>query len=231
MKIAIASFAKTISLSPVKTRLAKSIGVESAEVFYLLSVACINAVLEETKRQDSDIFPHWALADEKAVGLDAWQSFPNLWTGEGGLGERLFNISDRLFQTHDAVILIGTDSPQLRVEQLLKFSNMLRTRSDFDHVVGSATDGGFWLWGSTKALPLSVWDNVTYSTDTTLEELMRATNNYGHSVFKSDEMQDVDVVEDIVRLQKTFEQESKTLLPAQKVLLKWLQEHNPTFRG
>ncbi len=230
MKIAIASFAKTIGLSPVKTRLAETIGKENAEAFYLLSVACINAVLEEATRQDSDVFPHWALADEKAVGLDEWQSFPNLWTGDGGLGERLFSISNKLFETHDAVILIGTDSPQMRVEQILKFSKMLRTRSDFDHVTGSATDGGFWLWGSQKALPLSVWDNVTYSADTTLEELMRATNNYGHSVLKSDEMQDVDVVEDLVSLQKTFEQESNTLLPAQKVLLKWLQEYNPIFR-
>ncbi len=226
MKFAIASFAKTVGLSPVKTRLATSIGQEKAEAFYTLSVACVEETLEAAAKQNPNIYPHWALADEAAVGLYQWQKFPNLFTGEGGLGERLFNISNRLFETHDVVILIGTDSPQMSAGNIMQVVESFQT----DHITGPATDGGFWLWASKKPLPLSVWKNVTYSVDTTLKELVGAVNNLGHAISEGAIMQDVDLIEDIFTLQNTLEQQEDMLLPAQVSLLKWLKENNPTFQ-
>jgi len=101
MKIAIATFAKTIGLSKVKTRLAKSIGDENAEAFYRLSVSAVREVLQKTQEQNPSIFPHWALGEEEAVDLEQWRSFPCLWTGEGGLGTRLSNVSSMLLNDHD----------------------------------------------------------------------------------------------------------------------------------
>lgn len=231
MKCAVAIFAKTIGMSPVKTRLAASIGQENAEAFYRLSVACIEAVMQNCINQNSYVYPHWVLGEEHSPKLEVWKSFPAFWTGEGGLGDRLANVSHQLLHSHDCVLMIGTDSPQMSAKRILQIYEAFAANPELDHVACPATDGGFWLWGSRKTLPLKVWNSVTYSADTTLEELVAATNKHGHNVYPCYPMQDVDELKDLATLQVTLEQKGKTLLPAQELLLKWLQEHNPTFQG
>lgn len=231
MKVAVAIFAKTIGLSSVKTRLAADIGQESAEEFFRLSIACIQEVLGEVKAQNGNVFPHWALAEENAPKRDEWRSFPAMWTGEGGLGTRLANVSQALLQSHDAVFLIGTDSPQMSPKLILQALQAFQVNPQLEHIAGPAADGGFWLWGSTKALPAELWEEVSYSQDTTLEELIKAVNGYGQHVAISKRMQDVDVLADLISLQKTFEQKEGLILPAQIKLLNWLQKHNPIFQG
>ena len=76
MKCAIAIFAKTIGLSPVKTRLAVSIGQDKAEQFYRLSIACIEDVLRAVVSENPSIFPHWVLAEEEGPTHFAFGSFP-----------------------------------------------------------------------------------------------------------------------------------------------------------
>ncbi len=231
MKCAIAIFAKTIELSSVKTRLAASIGKEKAEQFYRLSVVCVEEVLQDVVRQNPNVFPHWALAEEEAPSRSEWCSFPAMWTGEGELGERLANVSNMLFENHDAVFLIGTDSPQMNAKRILHSIESLEANPDLDHISGPAKDGGFWLWGSRKILPGTIWNSVIYSAATTLEELVAAANAHGDHVHIAHEMQDVDMLEDLITLQETLEQKGgDVLLTAQKMLLEWLQENNPTFR-
>lgn len=231
MKVAVAIFAKTIGLSSVKTRLAANVGKTNAEAFYRLSVACIKEVMETVVAQNSNVYPHWVLAEEEAPSRSEWNSFPAIWTGDGGLGARLANVSQRLLETHDAVFLVGTDSPQMTPKVFLEVLQVFEVNPQLEHVAGPATDGGFWLWASTKGMPNDVWEGVSYSEETTLQELVKATNAYGHHVAISHRMQDVDLLEDLVTLQKTFEQKESSILPAQKNLLEWLREHNPIFQG
>jgi glycosyltransferase A (GT-A) superfamily protein (DUF2064 family) len=231
MKIAIATFAKTIGLSKVKTRLAKTIGDENAEAFYRLSVLAVREVLQKTQEQNPNIVPHWALAEEEAVELEQWKSFPNLWTGEGGLGTRLSNISSTLLNDYEIVFLMGTDSPQISPKRLLQITQMMEVNSEIEQAVGPASDGGFWLWGSKKPLPKSVWENVTYSVDTTLEELIAQALKHVNLVYKTYRMRDVDELDDLKMLHETLEHRGATLLPAQVKLLEWLQANNPTFQG
>ena len=56
MSIALAIFVKTPSLSPVKTRLAQSIGEDKAIAFYML---CLEAIKETAKQIDADVV--WAV--------------------------------------------------------------------------------------------------------------------------------------------------------------------------
>ena len=231
MKCAIAVFAKTIGLSPVKTRLAAGIGQTKAEEFYRVSVSCIEAVLQKVAAENSYTFPHWVLAEEEGPARFESKSFPASWTGNGRLGDRLAKVSQRFLKNHDAVILVGTDSPQMAPNQILEIVGELGNNRPNQHVVGPATDGGFWLWGSREAMPLEVWQNVAYSAETTLEELIKATKDHGHSVSMGHELQDVDVFEDLATLQLTLEQKGSDLLSAQANLLKWLQENTSTFQG
>jgi len=231
MKVAIASFAKTIGYSEVKTRLAADMGKQNAEAFYRLSVAAVREVLEETRKQNQAVFPHWALADEEAVGLAEWNSFPAIWTGDGGLGTRLSNVSSELLRNHDAVVLIGTDSPQVSSNKLLQIIQIMVANPSVEQVAGPASDGGFWLWGMKKPLPLKIWESVAYSKDTTLTDLVNAVTAYGSHVHLASKLQDVDVYADLTSLRDTLEHRSGTLLPAQVKLLEWLNTKIPTFQG
>src|SRR6476620_4510872 len=93
MRIAIAVFVKTPGMSPVKTRLAKTIGVQAAERFYLLSAASVEAVIREVVhhsfKPDVQLCPYWALAEEAADSYPLWQRFQKIFQGNGTLGDRL----------------------------------------------------------------------------------------------------------------------------------------------
>ncbi len=220
MRLAVAVFAKTVGLSPLKTRLAKDIGKEKAEEFYRLSVAAIEQVLTEVNRSFPVLLPNWVVAEETAYSLPCWQSFPAMWTGDGVLGTRLANVSERLFETHDGVAFIGTDSPQL---SLRTFSEVLDKLSEDPDVcvVGPATDGGFYLFVSLEPVPREIWEQVSYSESSTLSELLDLLRLNGREVKLLAAEQDVDVSEDLDRLQKHLSGRSD-LLPAQQELLRWL---------
>ncbi|MEM7068531.1 MAG: TIGR04282 family arsenosugar biosynthesis glycosyltransferase [Pseudomonadota bacterium] len=221
MKVAIAAFAKTIGLSPVKTRLAAEIGEQKAEEFYRLSVAAIEEIMLAVKQSDPDVYTFWALAEESAVRLRQWQKLECLWTGEGGLGTRLANISEALFTTHDAVIFIGTDSPQISPAHLAKTVEYLNSGSA-DCVFGPALDGGFYLFGTTNPVSRDVWENVTYSTDTTLAELQGQISMAGLKIQELEVEQDVDQLPDLAALVDRLQNDRGSLLLSQVSLLKHL---------
>ena len=110
---AIAIFVKTPGLSPIKTRLASSIGVSAAERFHLLSAKAIESVVLDAFRAEPACIPYWAVAEKEAVHTPYWKSFQTIWQGEGSLGERLACVYDELIQQHSFVIFIGADSPHI----------------------------------------------------------------------------------------------------------------------
>ncbi|MGI9350763.1 MAG: TIGR04282 family arsenosugar biosynthesis glycosyltransferase [Rhizobiaceae bacterium] len=222
MKCAIAIFAKTAGLSPVKTRLAETVGRERAETFYQHSVASIENVVCEAVNSNPDFHPFWALAEAEAVELPQWRNFPALWTGKGDLGERLANISEQLFKKHDAVIFIGTDSPQL-TPRVFEFTHDFLQKCSYECLIGPATDGGFYLFGSASPLPRMTWETVTYSERSTLAELEEMIEQSGRCVERLKEEQDVDTEVDLHRVFERLSQSRHQLLPAQKCLLDWLE--------
>ena len=154
MKTAIAIFVKTPGLSPVKTRLASGIGDEKALEFYRLSIAAISETLKE-------MHANFFFAVGEKEGLSGW---PNaIYTGEGCLGQRQFNIYSGLLKNHDRVLLLGADAPQISKDILNK---AIKAR---DFVVGGATDGGYYLFAGGHEVPLDVWRNTPWSSDKTLQ--------------------------------------------------------------
>ncbi|MEM9276960.1 MAG: DUF2064 domain-containing protein [Pseudomonadota bacterium] len=224
MKCAIAIFAKTVGLSPVKTRLAADIGTENAEAFYKLSVQAVKAIASDAAIRNADMVPHWVLAEEGAVGRDEWRSFPAIWTGEGGLGKRLANVSEQLFETHDAVMFVGTDSPQLQADRFLDALAHLQEYPHM-HVAGPAVDGGFYLFGSTTPVHREIWEAVTYSADTTLDDLETRIEEAGGSTGRIDVEQDVDTLKDLEVLKTELQRRSGELLPEQIQLLRWVNDY------
>ena len=224
MKCAVAIFAKTIGLSEVKTRLAADIGRRSAEAFYKHSKACVEAFVEEARQQRPNaLYPVWTVAEEAGPKLYRDSCFSAIWTGEGGLGERLAKVSETLFETHDAVIMIGTDSPQLTPDILITAAEMLQADPG-TAVSGPARDGGFYLFGSVEPVPRAIWESVTYSKNTTLTELETQLEKVGRKTVHLVAEQDVDTLEDLSRLKEDLSSRAAQLLAPQTALLDWLEE-------
>jgi len=114
---ALAIFVKTPGYSPVKTRLANDLGKVSAESFHFNSAKTVAAVARQTMTTNH-LDCYFAVAEQAALQNHYWRQLPNVWQGEGGLGERMERVYRALLVDHAFVILIGADSPQITVEQL-----------------------------------------------------------------------------------------------------------------
>lgn len=228
MRCGVGIFAKTVSLSPVKTRLAADIGKVNAQAFYRLSVDCVEAFVSEAGEAFPEIIaPVWALAEE--TGPEHWRDspFPAVWTGEGDLGTRLATISEYLFDSCNMVILIGTDSPHLSSGKIVEaMSLMMGARTEC--VAGPAADGGFYLFGSSRPIAREVWEGVTYSSSATLDELVGLLEAHELSPKMLSEEQDVDTVEDLKSLHQELAHR-ETLSGAQESLFAWLEENRNLF--
>ena len=223
---ALAIFAKTKSLSPVKTRLASNIGKPLAEAFYTLSVEAVAEVVQSAQKQNQNNFvPYWALAEEEAVDYKAWQGFHSLWTGEGDLGMRLHKIYSTLRKKHDYVVLLGTDSPQLQPELITSVCKKLAQQSKScakSCVIGPAPDGGFYLFAAKIPIKRQIWTEVNYSQSQTLAELRAKLAAHGISAELLPPCGDVDTIHDLKPLIDALRANSN-LLPAQQRLQAWLE--------
>lgn len=199
---AVAIFVKTPGYSPVKTRLAQRIGKERAESLYLQSVAATGDICLAASGSAA-LIPYFAVAEDEAQNHLLWQAFPICLQGSGGLGERLGRVYNRLLASHPYVILIGADAPQMPPHVLVDCDARLRTGS-FPFVLGPSSDGGFYLFGGREPLPLEVWTNVTYSTETTADEFVRELSRFSRIDPLPLRLTDLDRFEDIASILKEW---------------------------
>lgn len=216
---AVAIFVKTPGVSPVKTRLAQTIGPERALEFYRLSVRAIEeTVLKVQEASDGKIVGVWAVAEEGAMGSPVWGSLPRTSQGEGSLGERLDHVYRTLLGRYRSVMLIGADSPQLQAKELLQAGKMLRASEEF--ILGKAWDGGFYLWGGSQEIPTEVWKSVPYSVPETSQRLLEAIRGLRGVSFLP-EMLDVDTEKEMWALRDQLSA-MEELTPSQERLWRWL---------
>ncbi len=168
-KGALAVFVKTPALSPVKTRLAKSIGKAAALSAYRQSIAAMRAVMAAVEKESGGrVKPFWAVAEAEGVSRREWRDFPAMHTGEGGLGARLHNVYSSLQRQWGRVALIGSDCPQMPPQLVIDALAKARGRA----VIIPASDGGFCLFAAGRRLPSTMWTNVAYSRNDTLAQLL-----------------------------------------------------------
>ena len=218
---AAAIWVKTPGLSPVKTRLAASIGVAAAEHFHLLSALAVAAVVRRVAAErPGAVAPYWAVAER---GSGGWRGLAVVEQGEGGLGVRLSRVYDALLARHDFVVFLGADSPQL-TPALLADAAGRAGRGGF--VLGPAEDGGFYLFAGARHLPSEVWTSVNYSEAGTLAGLESGLAPYGPTE-RITTLFDVDTPDDLARMRDTLES-AGSLLPEQEELRAWLNGLPPT---
>lgn len=214
---AIAVFVKTPGLSPIKTRLAKTIGQQQAERWHELAAMAVAEVATQ-----ADIGPvYFAVAEKEGLTHPLWSDHETLAQCDGDLGQRMAEIQRTLVQRHGAGLLLGADTPQIEATELIKAHQWLSEIAP-RQIIGPTSDGGFWTYGTNRLIELAKWESVSYSLSTTrvsFEAAMQDVGDWLHLSLKTD----VDEGRDLSQARAgllAIEHRS----PNQKALLNWLEQ-------
>lgn len=120
--------------------------------------------------------------------------------GEGDLGLRMSHAAERVIAAGEAVLLIGTDCPQLDAAQLQRATFALR---DVQATLVPAFDGGYVLLGLTR-FDASVFSGITWSTDRVMDETMDRLKRLDWRVKRLPTLHDIDEPSDLQWLPKTM---------------------------
>ena len=228
MSAAIAIFVKTPGCSPIKTRLAVDIGAAAAEAWYWQSVQVTLAVVQQYVYTGAGP-AFWAVAEASALSHEAWSSLPRIAQPEGGLGERMAAVYQRLLDEHGAAILIGADAPQLQAGELVRAAQWLGASAEARYVLGPAVDGGFWLFGGNRSLPLRAWTQVGYSQRDTAMRFRRSVG-VDRRWLDLGALRDVDVADDLRGVANALDALPDPL-PEQRTLARLSRELMPRRRA
>lgn len=223
MKPAVAIFVKTPGHSPIKTRLAASHGRAFAEQWHARAAGAVAAVAREACHA-TGAHVYWAVAERAALADPRWAGLPVIEQGEGGLGARMHHVHRTLHERHRGGLLIGADSPQV-VPGLLRRALEWLDAPASRLAIGPALDGGFWLFGGNRPLPLARWESVTYSAADTGARFRAALDGMG-GWLELPVLADVDTAEDLSACLDAL----RTLdapLPEQCALRAWMEQHAP----
>ena len=182
-------FVKNLIPGMVKTRLAKDIGIDKALDVYMELVHRTNKI---TRKIDVN----------KAVYYSEYVEIEDIWdTGDYQLnvqkgmtlGEKMSHAFDEAFDSHNKVVIIGSDCYDLNSKIIKSAFEMLE---EHDLVVGPAKDGGYYLLGMKEFLP-QLFQNKEYSTDSVLKELLADAEELELSVYQLPELSDIDTLADL----------------------------------
>ncbi len=188
-KKALIIFTRNPELGKVKTRLAKTVGDESALNIYKF---LIKHTAEITKDLNVDKYVFYS---EEIHKDDAWDSdiFRKRLQNGNDLGARMHNAFVEIFGMGYAMaIIIGCDMFEWDKKDLEMAFDSLKNHH---FVIGPATDGGYYLLGMKEPRP-ELFENKTWGTDTVLKDALASLKDENYILLK--ERNDIDIYEDIV---------------------------------
>ena len=182
-------FQKNAVLGKVKTRLGASIGDKKAlEVYEWLTDYTHQQV--RGLKVDKFLFYSDFIPSGSDQNLEGYNF--EVQSGES-LGERMSNAFAFLFaKGYKSVVIIGTDCPYLKTEDLNKAFMHL---SDTDLVIGPAKDGGYYLIGMRQFFP-EIFKNIPWSTVRVLEHTLNQADSIGLDYEFLKILSDIDTLED-----------------------------------
>lgn len=199
LKFAIAVFVKTPGVSPIKTRLAADIGSDEALKVYLKCLAAVEKkIIAVVENSPYLIEPFWAVAEKNSLSNSCWKSWPQIYQGEGELGNRLDKVYSELLMSHDGVILMGADSPLFPAQEVANGIDWL-AQNKLGAAIGPTLDGGYYFFGCRRPIPKTVWTSVPYSRENTLETFSKVLPSDFGKYFLAKHW-DIDTLDDLHRL-------------------------------
>ena len=142
------------------------------------------------------------------------------------LGERLVRaFQERFGAGHRRVVVLGSDSPHLPRERILRAFQELETS---DVVVGPARDGGYYLIGASRLHP-ELFRAIPWGSDQVCRETVRRARRERISLALLPDWEDVDLPESVAGLWKEIlrrEKAGSTEIPraTERLLRRWMKE-------
>jgi rSAM/selenodomain-associated transferase 1 len=183
-------FQKNPELGKVKTRLAVSMGQETALDIYLKLIGHTKTIIDPISAEKQIWYSSWVEHDDNWDLADY-----NKFTQRGeGLGNRMMHSFDFAFKdpNNKRVIIIGTDCVEITTAIINDAFESLETH---DFVIGPANDGGYYLLGMNSYYP-NVFEGVEWSTATVCNTTIEKIKSLNKSVHLLPTLSDVDNEED-----------------------------------
>lgn len=187
-KNALIIFTRNPELGKVKTRLAATIGNQSALEIYKF-------LIEHTVKISSPIkADKFVFYSENIQQNDVWD--PNffqkeLQTGDS-LGVRMKNAFQFLFNKgYQKVVIVGSDILELNSQDIEDAFSALKNSS---YIMGPAKDGGYYLLGMNQ-INKKLFENKNWGTDSVLKDTLLDLKD--DKVALLSEKNDIDLYEDI----------------------------------
>ncbi|OEK07872.1 glycosyltransferase [Flavivirga aquatica] len=181
-------FTRNPELGKCKTRLAKTVGDQTALDIYKF---LLQHTADISKAVDTNRFVFYS---ENIIDNDIWDTkFFNkkLQKGED-LGERMQHaFTELLNANYNKVVIIGSDLYDLNAQTIEEAYKQLESH---DVVIGPAEDGGYYLLGMNVLHP-EAFKNKAWGTSSVLEKTLTDLNTT--SVKFLDKKNDIDTWEDI----------------------------------
>ncbi len=181
-------FVRSPELGKVKTRLARSIGDQSALNIYKILLKHTAAVLRDLS------FDKVVYFSEKIDNNDFWENslFEKKLQKGADLGERMHHAFDTAFNKgYKKVLIIGSDLFDLTSSLIISAFEALET---YDISIGPSLDGGYYLLGMKKLQP-EVFKNKKWGTDSVLENTLQDLKKQKIKLLKA--LNDIDTLEDL----------------------------------
>lgn len=188
-------FTKSPVLGEVKTRLQPDFTLEQS--LKLHKTMMLNTLALSAKLKDLDTELCCSPNRNTSFFLDCENRFPVILSDQQGedLGERMAFALSVALQTHDKVLIIGTDCPaidQAYIEEaILALDNV-------DAVIGPAADGGYVLLGLRK-FSLDLFADFSWGSDSVLSQTRKVLTDLAWSTEELGIMHDIDRPEDLHR--------------------------------
>ena len=181
-------FTRNPELGKVKTRLAKTIGDESALKIYEYLLIHTEKIIRDI---NSDKAVYYSV---KVRSNDIWdETIYQKHQQEGDdLGIRMLNAFKKGFDhNYNKIIIIGSDLYDLQTETII---NAFDELNNHDVVIGPALDGGYYLLGM-KTLNTKIFKNKIWGSSSVLKDTLKDVFNLNLRLL--DKKNDIDTWEDI----------------------------------
>ena len=191
----IAVFCRPLIAGQVKTRLIPTYGAEGSARIYAQLVERTLRTVAATGASAS----LWVAGDTKHASVTDWvqrYSLPVHSQCEADLGERMSQCLATLAETHERVLLIGTDCPTFTVEYLHAAAATLNENCHW--VFTPAEDGGYVLVGS-NAPCAKPFENSAWSTSQVMTQTRNALQENALAWAETATLWDVDEAADVER--------------------------------
>ncbi len=193
-------FSRYPEAGKTKTRMIPALDAEgAAELQRQMSEHTLNTARNLKSYRDITIEVHFAGGNKQLIAEWLGKDLEYIPQVRGDLGDKMRSAFERAFSLGSKrVVTIGTDCPDIDRAILEAAFNSL---SDLDLVIGSATDGGYYLIGLNRTRP-ELFANINWGTDRVLNQTKAIATQLNLNTYYLKTLSDVDRPEDLAIWQK-----------------------------